>query len=102
MKNTNKFYFLLFLTCATLLLLLIFIFECCNRATFHQDNVEFFNFSNKFQTKFANERLERYFRLHESLSNASSTRKRMVFNGNENGILNGKFTTQIFDAYGLL
>ena len=103
-KYSNKFYLLFLLAFVTVF---VFTFKCYmnNHAAFNLSHVEFFNYTNNFQTKSSNENLERYFRLHEFLSNCSSTRKRVVFNGNENGILNGKFTIHnhqllpIFDVY---
>jgi hypothetical protein len=103
-KYSNKFYLLFLLAFVTLF---VFILTCymSNHAAYNLSHVEFINYTNQFQTKSSNENLERYFRLHEFLSNCSSTRKRIVFNGNEMGILNGKSNMHMhqsssnFDAF---
>ena len=53
--------------------------------------VEFFNFTYTLSQKnFQIDPLERYFKLHESLLNVSSNKKRVMFNGNDDGVLKGK------------
>ena len=93
MKYTKALYVIFAVTLLTIFALKLFLIK------FNEDGnnlrVEFVNFSYLItetigRENIFNQTLNRYFRLHESLLNVSSFKKRIVFNGNENGILEGK------------
>ena len=93
MKYTKTLYIIFIITLLTIFALKLFLFKFNENE--NNLRVEFVNFSYLItktigQEILFNQTLNRYFRLHESLLNVSSFKKRIVFNGNENGILEGK------------
>ncbi len=105
MKYKKSLYIIFIITLLTLFSLKLTLFKL--NEDVNDLRVDFVNFSYLItdtigQEIHFNQPLNRYFRLHESLLNVSSFKKRIVFNGNENGLLEGKIFVFIlmFDVEG--